>query len=396
VDPTPEERRIDEKAAAMAAGEVADLVLDFRLREHRSENRRRGLEEGRRLARELLSRGGRIGPEPQHWGLVMALCQASETAAPKDPPRALELAELAVAVARQVALDVPGSEGFRSSLESWALGFVANAKRVIGSDLPGAGRTWIEVWRLWKAGEDSAGLLSEAYLLDMEASLRRAQRQFPVALKLHERALKLAQPDEAGIILLNQAVTRKENDDPKGALQSLERAALVIDGERRPRLRWSLRFNQASCLCVLGRAQEALPLVEEARLLAERLRNKLDLIRVVWLDAKCLAGMGKREEALIRLAQVRRAFEAHPFDYALASLDAAGLYREEGRFSEIKALSSSILNIFKAQEVHREALAAVILFHEAAERERVSIELVRRLQDFLAKACTNPGLRFEA
>ncbi|MES1245717.1 MAG: hypothetical protein ABUT39_29190 [Acidobacteriota bacterium] len=396
VDPTPEERRIDEKAAATAAGEVSDFVLDLLLREHRSENRRRGLEEGRRLARELLSRRGRIGPGPQHWGLVIALCEASETAAPKNPTRALELAELAVAAARQVALDVPGSESFRSRLEGWALGFVANAKRVIGSDLPGAGRTWIDVWRLWRAGEDSARLLSEAYLLDMEASLRRAQRELPVALKLHERALELAQPEETGIILLNQAVTREESDDPKGALQSLERAALVIDGERRPRLRWSLRFNQASSLCVLGRAQEAVPLVEEARLLAERLRNEIDLIRTVWLDAKCLVGLGKREEALIRLGQVRRSFEAHPFDYALASLDMATLYREEGRFSEIKALSGSILKIFKAQNVHREALAAVILFHEAAEKERVSVELVRRLQNFLAKARTNPGLRFEA
>jgi tetratricopeptide (TPR) repeat protein len=396
VDPTPEERRIDEKAAAMAAGEVADFVLDLRLREHRSENRSRGLEEGRRLARELLSRRGRIGPEPQHWGLVIALCQASETAAPKNPTRALEVAEVALAAARQVALEVPGSEGFRSRLEGWALGFVANAKRVIGSDLPGAGRTWIDVWRLWNAGEDSAGLLSEAYLLDMEASLRRAQRELPVALKLHERALKLARPDEVGIILLNQAVTREESDDPKGALQSLEQAALVIDGERRPRLRWSLRFNQASCLCVLGRAQEALPLVEEARLLAERLRNEIDLIRTVWLDAKCQAGLGKREEALIRLAQVRSDLETQPFDYALAGLDEATLYREEGRFSEIKALSGSILKIFKAQNVHREALAAVILFHEAAEKERVSVELVRRLQSFLAKARTNPGLRFEA
>lgn len=396
MDPTPEERRIDEKAAALAAGEVADFVLDLRLREHRSENRRRGLEEGRRLANELLGRRGRIGPEPQHWGLAIALCKASETAAPKDPARALEVAELAVAAARRVALGVPGSEGFRSRLEGWALGFVANAKRVIGSDLPGAGRTWIDVWRLWNAGEDSAGLLSEAYLLDMEASLRRDQGHLPQALKLHEDALTLARPEEVGIILLNQAVTRKESGNPEGALESLEKAAGNIDGERQPRLRWVLRFNQASSLCALDRASEALPLVEEVRCLAERLRNEIDLSRTLWLEAKCLEGIGQREEALTRLDQVRRALEAHPFDYALASLDVVVLYREEGRFSEIKALSGSILTIFRAQKVHREAIAAAILFHEAAEKERVSLELVRQLQKFLAKAQTNPKLQFDA
>lgn len=400
VNPTAEERRIDQKAAAMAAGEAADFVLDYLLREHRSRNRLLGLEEGRRLARELLKgsdRRGRIEREPKyrHWGVAVALCEMSEAMAPRNPHQALELAELAVHAARHVALDIPGSEGFRSRLQGWALAFVANARRVIGEDLPGAGRTWIEVWRLWTAGEDAAGLLSEGYLMDMEASLRRAQRQLPLALKLHEDALKLARPDEVGIILLNQAVTREESDDPEGALQSLDQAAMVIDGEQRPRLRWSLRFNQASSLCVLGRAREAVPYVEEARCLAERLRNEIDLIRTVWLDAKCLAGMGEKHEALLRLEQVRRGLEAYPFDYALASLDAALLYREEGRFGEIKALSNSILKIFKAQDVHREAIAAVILFQETAQQERVSTELVRRLQAFLRKARTNPKLRFD-
>lgn len=395
VDPTPEERRIDEKAAAMAAGEMAHRVLDTLLREHRSVNRKRGLEEGRRLAKELLIRG--VRPEGEaHWGLVVALCEASETAAPKNPTRALEVARLAVEMARQVALDVPGSEGFRLRLEGWATAFVANAERVLGQDLPGASRTWIEVWSLWRSGQDPAGLLSEGYLLDMEASLRRDQGRIELALKLHQEALLLARNEERGIILMNQAVTLKEGDNPEGALQSLETAAGLIDAERHPRHRWVLRFNQATSLCVLDRAAEALLLVDEIRSLAERLRNGVDLTKTLWLEAKCLAGLGKRQDALILLKQVQSALKTNPFDYALASLDVAMLYREEGRFAEIKGLAGSILEIFKAQEVHREALAAVILFHEAAQEERVSVELVRRLQEFLDKARNNPRLRFES
>lgn len=394
VDPTPEERRIDEKAAAMAAGEMAHRVLDTLLREHRSANRKRGLEEGRRLAKELLIRGVRIEGEAP-WGLVVALCEASENAAPKNPTRALEVARLAVEMARQVALDVPGSEGFRLRLEGWATAFVANAERVLGQDLPGASRQWIEVWSLWRSGQDPAGLLSEGYLLDMEASLRRDQGRIDLALKLHEEALLLARNEERGIILMNQAVTREENGDAEGSLQSLEKAAELIDSERQPRHRCVLRFNQATSLCVLNRPEEALPLIAEVRSLAERLRNSIDLTKTLWLEAKCLAGLGKREEALIRLEQVRNALEVNPFDYALASLDVATLYREERRFSEIKELAGSILKIFKAQNVHREALAAAILFHGAAEDERVSVELVRQLQKFLTKAQTNPQLKFK-
>ncbi len=257
-----------------------------------------------------------------------------------------------------------------------------------GGDLPGVQKTWASVWRLWREGEDPAGVLSEAYLLDMEASFRRDQGYFPRALKLHEDALKLAQPEEAGIILLNQAVTRKESGDPEGALRSLDRAALVIDGARQPRHRCVLQFNRATSLLKLGRASEATPLVEEAQRLAEQLGNEIDLIRTSWLAANCLAGLGQREEALVKLEQVRQEFETreHPFDYGLASLDVALLYREEGRFAEIKILAAEILKIFTAQQVHREALAAVILFQEAAEKERVTVEMVRKLQDFLAKA----------
>lgn len=395
VDPTPEERRIDEKAAAMAAGELMDVILDVRRREIRQENRRRDLEEGRRLAAELKtysSADRRIlieaAPEYQHWGLAYVLCFDSEAAAARNPAKALELAELALTVARHVGLEEPDRDAFRSRLEGWCTGFVANAQRVIGSDLPGAERTWVRIWRLWDEGKDPADLLSKAYLLDMEASLCRDQRLFPRALTLHEDALGLARPEEVGTILLNQAFTLKESGDPERALESLERAATVIDSEQQPRLRFGLRFNQASSLLSMGRVKEALPIVEEVRALAERLRNEMDLVKTLWLEGECAAGLGKREEAFSKLEQVRHDFEVRklPFDYALVSLDVALLYREEGHYPEIKGLAGEILDIFKAQKVHREAVGSVILLQEAAEKEQVTEELVRRLQDYFARA----------
>ena len=405
VDPTPEERRIDEKAAAMAAGELLEVILDVRLREVRQEKRRLGLEEGKRLSRELKTYSPadrrtliEATPEYQHWGLAYVLCFESEAAAAHDPGKALELAELAVFVARHVGLEEPGSAGFRTRLEGWCTGFVGNAQRVMGSDLPGAERTWDRVWSLWDTGEDPAGLLSKAYLLDMEASLRRDQRLFPKALKLHEDAFALARPEQVGVILLNQGFTLKESGDPEGALRSLARADKVIDEERQPRLRCVLLFNRASALCALARAREAVPLVKEVRGIAERLRNEVDLIKTLWLEGNCLAGLGQKEEALAKLEQVRNEFEVRelPFDYALASLDVALLYREERRFLKIKKLADEMLEIFKAQQVHREAIGAVILFQEAVEKEQVTVELVRRLQDYFSKARNHSQLSFEA
>lgn len=399
VDPTEEERRIDAKYAAMAGAEMMDLVLEERLREHWKQNRRRDLERGQALARELKTyspgeQRARIEDETefQHWGLAYVLCAESEAAAPKNPDHALRLAELALYVAQHLE-----ESSFKPRLEGWCTGCVGNVQRSVGKDLPAAGKTFDEAWRLWQQGEDPAGLLSEAHLLNLEASLRREQRQFPRAHRLLDDALKLARPEETGTLLLNRAFTLQEEGKHEAALRVLEQAEPRIDSERQPRLLFGVRFNQAANLLFLKRTTDAAPMVAEARRLAEELRNDIDLVRVLWLDANCASAMGRREKALEALGQVRREFEVRgfAFDFARASLDVALLYREEGQFAEIVGLAEEMLTIFKAQEVAREAIAAVVLFKEAAEKGQVTAGMVKRLSDYLRRAQREPGVRFE-
>lgn len=107
----------------------------------------------------------------RQWLLCLRACAASERTAADHPDEALKLAQLAAFVARHV----PGTEAWRSRLQGLCTGFVANAHRV-GKDLRLAEATFARAWRLWRDGEDEAGLLSETHLLDLEASLRRDQR----------------------------------------------------------------------------------------------------------------------------------------------------------------------------------------------------------------------------
>ncbi|HEX9941463.1 MAG TPA: hypothetical protein VGG03_05565 [Thermoanaerobaculia bacterium] len=72
------------------------------------------------------------------------------------------------------------------------------------------------------------------------------------------------------------------------------------------------------------------------------------------------------------------------------------LYLEEGRISDVKRLAKEMLWIFKTQGVHREALAALKLFCDAAEREAISLEMARRIVAYLLHAQQDPDLRFEA
>lgn len=107
----------------------------------------------------------------RQWLLCLRACAASERTAADHPDEALKLAELATYVARHV----PGTEAWRSRLQGLCTGFVANAHRV-GKDLRLAEATFTRAWRLWRDGEDEAGLLPETHLLGLEASLRQDQR----------------------------------------------------------------------------------------------------------------------------------------------------------------------------------------------------------------------------
>lgn len=260
--------------------------------------------------------------------LCVRLCRESERAAAHDTQVALRLAETALLVARSLP------PRLRPRAEAWSLGFIGNVRRVIGGDFEIAERPFAQAWRLWRSGEDPEGLFSEAYLLDMEASLRRAQRRFPEAHRLHDRALALAVLDERGTILLNRTLTYQLQSKHEKALQTLVEASEAIDGERQPRLLCGALFNRASNLILLGRTEEAELLLPDVRRLAERLGNSIDLVRIMWLEARCNASLGRREEALSKLAKVRQEFKekSMPFDYALAGLDEAALSRGEARF----------------------------------------------------------------
>jgi len=50
--------------------------------------------------------------------------------------------------------------------------------------------------------------------------------------------------------------------------------------------------------------------------------------------------------------------------------------------------------VFRAQRVHQQALAAVLLFQKAADHDRATAELARRLADYLKRAQREPGAEF--
>jgi tetratricopeptide (TPR) repeat protein len=247
------------------------------------------------------------------------------------------------------------------------------------------------MWKLWRDGEPAASLpLSEARLLDLEASLRREQHRFPEALERLDRALELCggQATAAGRILLKKKRVFYQLGDFAAALDTLAEASPFVEASGDPQLLFALRFNRVRDLCSLERFPEAAPLLPAVREMAIEQGRQIELIRLLWLSSKLAAGQGRVAEAMAGLSQVVRDFTDLPLPYeaALAALDLAVLHLEAGRTAEVKALAEAMGGIFKAKGITREALAALSCFCEAAQQEIATVALAKRAIAELEKA----------
>jgi transcriptional regulator with XRE-family HTH domain len=319
-------------------------------------------------------------PAFQNWALAVHVCEASVRAAAHKPDEAIHLADLAVLIATKS----PGGPGWRSRLEGFCWAFVANARRV-ANDLAGADKAFARAWKLWKAGSVSdADPLPEWRMLDLEASLRRAERRFSEALELLDRAkeaLRGSNPLAAARILLVKEHVLDQMGETQRALETLAEAKPFVEASGDARFLFALLFNTADNLCQLKQYEQAADQLIQVREAALKQSNELDLVRVVWLEARVMAGQGRTSEAVASLERVRQDFTARelPYDAALASLDLAVLWLEAGRTAEVRDLARTMAWIFQAQGISREALAALVLFRDAAQRESATVELVQQV-----------------
>jgi hypothetical protein len=198
-------------------------------------------------------------------------------------------------------------------------------------------------------------------------------------------------------LLLKRAKALFDLAEYSRAIEALTHAAPMIDAAREPRLFYVQRQLLAHALCYSGHHVEAQALIGQVRALAERLGNELDLVRVRWLEGKLAAGFGRADEAKLAFSQVRADCIAHDhaYDTALVSLDLAAVLASENRSAEVKALARQSAAIFRAQQIHREARAALELFRQAAEQETASAELCRQLVRYLHSAHHDPALTFK-
>jgi len=330
------------------------------------------------------------------WAFCDLLLEASREWGFQDPGRALELAELGATVAAHLSHANYGQARV-SDLSARAWATLANVER-IRSDFRSAEKGFIRAERLLKNGTGDP--LEKARVLLLKASLRGNQQRFDEAFRLLARVVAIGRRSGdlhlCGKALIAKGFIHGIAEQPLAAIRWLEEGIELVDSSAEPRLLVAARHNLMLYLNEIGRQEQALALLEQARPLYVQLGDRMNLIRLRWLEGKIALALGRLGPAELLLQEVGRELAEIDLSYdaALVSLDLALLYTRQGRVAEVRRLAEQLIPIFQSRDVHREAIAALIVFQKAAEMERVTLGLVQELSDFLRKCRETPGLRF--
>ncbi|MFL6201009.1 MAG: hypothetical protein ACJ76J_17705 [Thermoanaerobaculia bacterium] len=315
----------------------------------------------------------------------------------QDPARARELADLAVQAADRLDAVLYGRsvvQDFRA--RAWA--YLGNARR-LGSDLQGAEEAIALAERFSEEG--SADPLEEARILDLKASLLGDQGYLEQAAGLLDVVIDIYDDvrdvHRQGRALISKGLFLAYAGQPEQGLDWICRGLDLVRGGQEPRLVLMANHNIAWCLADCGRAGEAQSHLDGIRHLYDGFSDPWTRLRLGWLEARIAMGLGRREEAERKLHELRAAFveQRLGYDASIVTLDLAALYLEQGRTQEVRRLAEEALPVLLAQDIHREAMAALIAFHRATELEQATPGMVRQVAAYLFRARKNPELRFE-
>lgn len=296
-----------------------------------------------------------------------------------SPEAMIATASLAVGLAEGIAQEVAGPFAL-ADLQARAWAERGNARR-IADDLPSAEADLAQALEKTARGTGDPRLL--ARLMDLTASLRTDQRRFGEAFQLLDWVYgihrELGESHEAGRALISKSNAAAYALDLDEAVRLLGQGLALVDADREPRLVLAAVHNLLSHLVDSGHISQAGRVFRESRDLYSAYAGPIERLKARWLEGRIELGMGDVVEAERAFLDVRRGFEQSdlPYDMALVALDLAALWLEQGRNREIQILLDDTVTVFQVREIHREAIAALLMLREAFERERATAALLR-------------------
>ena len=335
------------------------------------------------------------------WGLCERLCQLSLEIVGREPETGLHLAELAVAVAK----NVDGWQGIFTTdavaeLQQLAFAHLGNALRVLGDHRAAEAAFARPTPAASEGGSDC--LDYRPRILSLRASFLFAVRLFDEAwidlCALLDIAGHREEPLSSlmAIAHIQRAHILSESDQLQSALGELEKAKALAPRTETKTHR-NIALDQLAILTQTHYQEAAEELVPRAEQLLGQEAAPVDWVRLDWIKARILAGRGQVAEAEEALLAVGAKFLelGRSYDAALADLERATLLFEQSKWAEVEALAADMIAVFEAHEIHREALAALSLFRDAAASRELTKSFLGQLTGYWHKAQSQSGLRFE-
>lgn len=350
----------------------------------------------RLLALPADERLDQVRAAPEHFrGPILAelLIEKSRALVAHCPRVSLGFAQLSKAV-----LQHSDSSTVVVELYSRAMGHAANALRVCGN-LVEAGEMFDDARFLLRSCECGDRMLF-AELDRLQGLLKKAQRRFVEAESLLKRAAiasaLVGEHREQAIAELNLGLLCRETGDHEEALRATRKVLTLIDESEDDPLARYARHNRALVLTDLGRYEEAQGLVAENRAASSYEEEPIFALRVAWLEGLIALGVEDFDSAEALFSYAREGFgrERLVYDEALVTLDLAHLYLMRRDIEAVKTLAVELAAVFEGSAIYREALAAMLLFRDAAELEQVSTTLVRQLSRYLHRVRQDPSYSF--
>lgn len=323
--------------------------------------------------------------------LAALLLEASREKMPADFQAVHELAETALTVLRHTPAGLTNGE-----LMVRAVSYMGNAKRAM-SRLQEA-RSRFEFARSLVRFEGVTESLALAELDWFEGALAMDQRRFRSAEQMLGRAVVLsllaAGPLQAARPMLTLGTMYYNRGEYRKAIEVTQLAVGLLPGDQDELFYLSCRHNLALYLCEAGRCHEAADALEQDEPLYARFPEPFTQLRLLWVRGKIAAGLGQRDAAERAFNEARDGFlsQGVGYDAAMVSLDLALLFAQQRRTGDLLRVAEEMHPIFEAQDVHREAAAAILLFQKAARKQAVTCRRARRARPLSALRPERSGL----
>jgi hypothetical protein len=196
----------------------------------------------------------------------------------------------------------------------------------------------------------------------------------------------------AGRALVSKGAAAGYALNPHEAVRLLGEALKLLDAHQEPDLVFMTVHNLLLFLVEDGRHAEAARLFAESRDLYAFYTGRLDRLNARWLEGRIAAAQGDDAiaEAAFREVQSGFADADLPYDAALASVELAAVWLRNGRTAEIPGLIDETVAIFRARNIRREAIGALLMLREACERQRATVALLRTVTSELQRLERQP------